>query len=180
MHRDKINTVCARGSEEDDIRITSSVKGDRLAFHRRYLHVQHRLQSLLSPPSFASAVCYALNIWLHLNQGPGSCVGRAFAAVAPRALRMGTFGRDRLGRADGIPSVTNSIRAPNPILPTNVTPCTHWRGKQRQRSSRSNRPRADTITHSGLYPKMTKRTFNLESEILEAKDQAKAAFSWAE
>lgn len=37
MHRDIINTVCARGSEGDDIRITSSVKGDRLAFHRRYL-----------------------------------------------------------------------------------------------------------------------------------------------
>ena len=39
MHHDKINTVCARESEEDDIRITSSVKGHRLAFHRQYLHV---------------------------------------------------------------------------------------------------------------------------------------------
>lgn len=36
---DKMNTVCARKSEEGDIRITSRVKGDRLAFHRRYLHV---------------------------------------------------------------------------------------------------------------------------------------------
>lgn len=50
----------------------------------------------------------------------------------------------------------------------------------RGRSSRSNKPRADTITRSGLHPKMTKQTFNQESEILEAKDQAEAAFSWAE
>lgn len=36
---DKMSTVCARTGEEDDIRITSRVKGDSLAFHRRYLHV---------------------------------------------------------------------------------------------------------------------------------------------
>lgn len=65
------------------------------------------------------------------------------------------------------------------IYPPHKCHTLHCEGKQRQ-EEQIYRARADTITHSGLYPKMTKQAFSQESEIFEAKDQAEDAFSWAE